>query len=180
MRSILIFSVLAFAGSIVAQDIESSDVPAQCKDVCAPVVSLTSTCDSSNTDEAAELKCVCDDPQASTSIPNCAACLDKYSKDGKDNDANDLIRECSFTSTTYTADSSPSATSNSAGTTSPSTTSGSGTMSVTSTDGTASATGSSTGSSSAAATTNAAGKSVELQTGLFGAGLLGLLAFAGH
>ncbi|KNG88481.1 hypothetical protein ANOM_003218 [Aspergillus nomiae NRRL 13137] len=154
MRSLLIFSVLAFAGSIVAQAIESSDVPAQCKDVCAPV--------------------------ASTSIPNCAACLDKYSKDGKDNDANNLIRECSFTSTTYTADSSPSATSNSAGTTSPSTTSSSGTMSVTSTDRTASATGSSTGSKSAAATTNAAGKSVKLQTGLFGAGLLGLLPFAGH
>ncbi|KAJ5990222.1 hypothetical protein N7499_010749 [Penicillium canescens] len=179
MRSFFIFSVLALAASVVAQDVDSSDIPSQCKDVCAPVVSLTSTCDKkANNDDAAEMKCVCDDPRASKSVPNCAACLDTYSKDGKNNDANDLVRQCSFSSTTYDAASSPSATSNSTSSTSPSTASGSGNMSFTSMSGTASATGSSTSSNAASSTPNSAGKSTELTTGLFGTAL-SLMAFVG-
>ncbi|OGE55400.1 hypothetical protein PENARI_c004G02645 [Penicillium arizonense] len=180
MRSFFIFSVLALAASVVAQDVDSSDIPSQCKDVCAPVVSLTSTCDKkASNDDAAEMKCVCNDPRASKSVPDCAACLDTYSKDGKNNDANDLVRQCSFTSTTYDAiASSPSATSNSTSSTSPSTASGSGNMSFTSMSGTASATGSSTSSNAASSTPNSAGKSTELTTGLFGTAL-SLMAFVG-
>jgi hypothetical protein len=85
MRSFFIIAVLAIAASIVAQDVDSSDIPSQCKSACAPVVSLTSTCDKSNNDDAAERRCICNDHRASRDIPNCAACLDKYSKDGQDN-----------------------------------------------------------------------------------------------
>lgn len=86
MRSFFFFSALALAASVLAQDIDSNDVPSQCTDACASVVSLTARCDkSTNDDDSAERKCVCDDPNASKSVPNCAACLDKYSKDGKDN-----------------------------------------------------------------------------------------------
>lgn len=86
MRSFFFLPALALAASVVAQDIDSNDVPSQCTDVCASVVSLTASCDkSTHDDDTAERKCVCDDPDASKSVPNCAACLDKYSKDGKDN-----------------------------------------------------------------------------------------------
>ncbi|OGE49429.1 hypothetical protein PENARI_c021G03789 [Penicillium arizonense] len=181
MRSFLIFSLLGLAASVVAQDVDSTDIPSQCKDICAPVVSLTSTCDKkNNNDDAAEIKCVCNDPRASKNIPDCAACLDKYSKDGKDNDANDIVRQCSFTSTMYDATAtSASATSNSsASMTSPSLASGSGNMSVTSMRGTASATGSSTSSNAESSpSTSSAGKSIELASGLFGTALLSLMAF---
>lgn len=85
MRSFFMFSVLALTASIVAQDVDSNDVPSQCQDACAPVVSLTSSCDRTSNNDTAERKCVCNDSRASKSVPNCAACLDKYSKDGKDN-----------------------------------------------------------------------------------------------
>lgn len=86
MRSLFLFSALALAASVWAQDIDSNDVPSQCKDACASVVSLTARCDNStHDDDSAEMKCVCDDPGASNNVPNCAACLDKYGKDGKDN-----------------------------------------------------------------------------------------------
>lgn len=86
MRSLFLFSALALAASVWAQDIDSNDVPSQCKDACASVVSLTARCDNStHDDDSAEMKCVCNDPGASKNVPNCAACLDKYGKDGKDN-----------------------------------------------------------------------------------------------
>ncbi|KAJ5244636.1 hypothetical protein N7489_004732 [Penicillium chrysogenum] len=180
MRSFFIIAVLAIAASIVAQDVDSSDIPSQCKSACAPVVSLTSTCDKSNNDDAAERRCICNDHRASRDIPNCAACLDKYSKDGQDNDANDLARKCSFTSTTYDAIVSSSATSNtSASMTSPSTASASGTMSATSMGGTASATGSSTSPNVASSTPNSADRSTKLTIELFGSTLLGLMALVG-
>lgn len=86
MRSLFLFSALALVASVLAQDIDSNDVPSQCKDACASVVSLTARCDNStHDDDSAEMKCVCNDPGASKNVPNCAACLDKYGKDGKDN-----------------------------------------------------------------------------------------------
>lgn len=85
MHVFLALSVLALTASAVAQDVDANDIPSRCSDVCAPVVSLTANCDRNSTDDAAEMRCVCNGPRASTSVPECAACLDQYSKDGRDN-----------------------------------------------------------------------------------------------
>lgn len=84
--SVLLLSVLSLASSVVAQDVDASDIPTQCKDVCAPVVSLTASCDKKTSDDDnAERNCVCKDSRAAKSIPVCAACLTKHGKDGSDN-----------------------------------------------------------------------------------------------
>lgn len=86
MRSALLISILALASYVVAGDVDANDVPSQCKDVCAPVVSLTASCDKkTDDDDTAELNCVCKDPRASKSLPLCDACLTQYGKDGRDN-----------------------------------------------------------------------------------------------
>lgn len=84
--SVLILSTLSFAACVAAQDVDASDIPTQCKDVCAPVVSLTASCDKkSSDDDNAEKNCVCKDSRAAKSIPMCAACLTEHGKDGRDN-----------------------------------------------------------------------------------------------
>lgn len=80
------FYIFALATYVVAGDVDANDLPSQCKDVCAPVVSLTSSCDSkTNDDDTAELNCICKDPRAAKSLPECDACISKFSKDGRDN-----------------------------------------------------------------------------------------------
>ncbi|KAJ5345285.1 hypothetical protein N7452_003289 [Penicillium brevicompactum] len=156
--ALALFISLAAAG-----DIDANDLPTECKEVCSPVVSLTASCDAKTSDDdTAELSCVCKGKNASSILPMCDACITKYSKDGSDNDANDLVRSCSFTTTSFN----PSATaaggaseSAASGTTtgSVSTTAGSG---ATSTSGMASSSetsGSSSASASASATNAAIG-----------------------
>ncbi|KAJ5107224.1 hypothetical protein N7456_003899 [Penicillium angulare] len=110
-----VLPVFLLASHVIAGDVDANDVPSECKDVCAPVVSLTSSCDKKTSeDDSAELKCICDDPRAAHSLPLCDACMTKYGKDGSDNDANDLVRSCSFTTTSYDSTMAASATSASA------------------------------------------------------------------
>ncbi|KAJ5279613.1 hypothetical protein N7478_004985 [Penicillium angulare] len=109
-----VLPVFLLASHVIAGDIDANDVPSECKDVCAPVVSITSSCDKKTSeDDTAELKCICDDPRAAHSLPLCDACMTKYGKDGSDNDANDLVRSCSFTTTSYDSTMAASATSTS-------------------------------------------------------------------
>lgn len=83
--SVVLLSALSVASYVASQDIDASDIPTQCKDVCSPVVSLTAVCDrNTSDDDTSERNCVCKDSRAK-SIPGCAACLTKYSRDGSDN-----------------------------------------------------------------------------------------------
>lgn len=79
-----VFSGLLLAAIVVASNID--DVPQQCHDVCAPVVSLASSCeDRSDDDDDDELNCICNGSDASTNIPMCDACITNYGNDGRDN-----------------------------------------------------------------------------------------------
>lgn len=86
MRTSSLLYIFAFTSYVVAGDVDANDLPSQCQDVCAPVVSLTSSCDKkTNDDDTAELNCICKDSRAAKSLPDCDACISKYSKDGRDN-----------------------------------------------------------------------------------------------
>ncbi|KAJ5098649.1 hypothetical protein N7532_005650 [Penicillium argentinense] len=177
MRASPLLYAFALASYVVAGDIDANDLPSECKDVCASVVSLTSSCDKkTNNDDTAELDCICKDPRAAKSLPECDACITKYSKDGRDNDANDLVRSCSFTTTEYSA----TATSASG---SPEksimTTTVSGSSTVMTMTGSKSATGSSTASNTAATTSNAALASFETSGSVMGALFVSLMALVG-
>ncbi|KAF2687002.1 hypothetical protein K458DRAFT_266953, partial [Lentithecium fluviatile CBS 122367] len=95
--------LLAFALSAVgiAQDIDNNDVPNECRAVCASIVSLTAQCDQQFNDDAQELNCICSASGANTQLPLCEACVSQFDSDNSDNDVNDLLRSCSFTSTSY-------------------------------------------------------------------------------
>ncbi|KAJ6113011.1 hypothetical protein N7512_008335 [Penicillium capsulatum] len=176
--SVLLVSTLSLASSIVAQDIDANDLPTQCKDVCAPVVSLTASCDKKTSDDdTAERNCVCKDSRAAKSIPVCAACLTTYSKDG---DANDLVRSCSLTTTSFGSVTSTSMSGSSTTGATDAMTSGATTASTTS--GSVSSM-SSTGSGSASSTTpastsNAANGPIQAGNGMVGAIFAGLMALA--
>jgi hypothetical protein len=86
MRTSSLLYIFALTSYVVAGDVDANDLPSQCQDVCAPVVSLTSSCDKkTHDDDTSELKCICKDPRAAKSLPECDACISKYSKDGRDN-----------------------------------------------------------------------------------------------
>jgi hypothetical protein len=86
-----LFSGLLLVAVVVASNID--DVPHQCRDICAPVVSLASSCDDrsdrinedNDDDDDDELSCICNGSDASTSIPMCDACITEYGNDGSDN-----------------------------------------------------------------------------------------------
>ncbi|KAF2251133.1 hypothetical protein BU26DRAFT_276623 [Trematosphaeria pertusa] len=176
--------VLAFTLAAIglAQDVDSNDVPNQCQAVCASVVSLTSSCDQQN-DDRAELDCVCQASGADTQVPLCAACVSQYDSDGNDNDVNDIVRSCSFSTTTYNppaASASLTMISGSASLTTPAASSAQSTDSaqssgaITSGSGTAGGAATQTTGGAADQSTNAAPAPT---MGVAGAGL-GLLGFA--
>ncbi|KAF5864638.1 hypothetical protein ETB97_007196 [Aspergillus alliaceus] len=80
-----LFCTLIAAAVVVGTDIDSNDIPTQCQQVCAAVVSLTATCDRKTDDDKQEQDCICKDSQAPTSIPLCEACIAQNSRDGHDN-----------------------------------------------------------------------------------------------
>ncbi|KAF7680059.1 hypothetical protein GT037_001710 [Alternaria burnsii] len=92
--------VFALSAIGLAQDVDNDDVPMQCRDVCASVVTLTRDCDNSTNDDAAERQCVCNAQNANTAIPLCAACITQNGGE-LDNDVSDIVRECSFSTTSY-------------------------------------------------------------------------------
>jgi len=92
--------VFALSAIGLAQDVDNDDVPMQCRDVCASVVTLTRDCDNSTTDDAAERQCICNGQNANTAIPLCAACIVQNGGE-LDNDVSDIVRECSFSTTSY-------------------------------------------------------------------------------
>ncbi|KNG48090.1 gpi anchored protein [Stemphylium lycopersici] len=95
---------LAFALSAVglAQDVDRDDIPQQCVAICQPIVTLTQNCDNTTNDDddRAERQCVCNGQNASTIVPLCASCITQNGGEF-DNDVSELVRECSFSSTSY-------------------------------------------------------------------------------
>ncbi|KAG9193706.1 hypothetical protein G6011_03741 [Alternaria panax] len=92
--------VFALSAIGLAQDVDNEDVPMQCRDVCASVVTLTRDCDNSTNDDAAERRCVCNAQNANTAIPLCAACITQNGGE-LDNDVSEIVRDCSFSTTSY-------------------------------------------------------------------------------
>lgn len=96
--SAVTFVAFAAIGVVKAQDVEADNVPSQCQSACSSLISSTANCDNGRSDEE-QLNCVCSANNASTEVPNCAACISMYGD--QDNDAVDLVQKCGFSSTTY-------------------------------------------------------------------------------
>jgi hypothetical protein len=154
-KTLAIAFALSTAG--LAQKVEVDDVPRQCLDICTPVITLTANCDDrgpskfqsltshsslkrtamltilliKDDDDLAERQCICNAQNASTQIPNCAACISQNG--GKfDNgmppqspfyiplqqtttnttsfktDAEELVRDCNFAPATNAPGGAPS------------------------------------------------------------------------
>ncbi|KAI4705729.1 hypothetical protein J4E81_000613 [Alternaria sp. BMP 2799] len=92
--------VFALSAIGLAQDVDQDDVPMQCRSVCDSVTRLTRDCDTSTNDDMAERQCICNGQNANTAVPLCAACIMQNGGE-MDNDVNDIVRECSFSTTSY-------------------------------------------------------------------------------
>ncbi|KAH6671546.1 hypothetical protein F5X68DRAFT_278691 [Plectosphaerella plurivora] len=118
MRSAIFFSALVAVLPVAfAEEVEAEDVPAACTAICAPVVTLSNTCDlDRNTrkklrrdnddaqdaaEEAAEINCIC--TNRSFDVANvmalCASCMNQNRGDVQD--VNRIMAQCSFASTSY-------------------------------------------------------------------------------
>ncbi|KAF2181688.1 hypothetical protein K469DRAFT_752581 [Zopfia rhizophila CBS 207.26] len=96
---IVVFTLSALS---LAQDVDNNDIPSQCTAVCSDVVSLSRTCDQQNDDnDTGYRNCVCNANNANTQIPLCEACVSQFDNDRNDNDVNDLLRACAFSTTSY-------------------------------------------------------------------------------
>lgn len=94
-------------------NLDNDDIPQQCRDVCAPVRTLADICevddDDRMTDREEDLlqaQCFClnssFDVASRTSA--CAACMHENNRDRDDNDdIDEIMRTCGFSSTSYSA-----------------------------------------------------------------------------
>ncbi|QKX57742.1 uncharacterized protein TRUGW13939_04862 [Talaromyces rugulosus] len=179
-----LFSGLLLVAVVVASNID--DVPHQCRDICAPVVSLASYCDDrsdrinedNDDDDDDELSCICNGSDASTSIPMCDVCITEYGNDGSDNDVNDLVQSCSFTTSSYISTSTSTSTATGEITSATTTTSATSATISTSSSSTGQASSSSTSTSASAAATSDSGAAANdnFNSGMFG--LIGAGALA--
>jgi len=85
---LLAASVLALASSA---EIDRDDIPAPCQQVCYPLVALARQCDRDNSDDRAELNCICSstNPNAREQLPICDACVRMYDSDTDDDNDDD-------------------------------------------------------------------------------------------
>ncbi|GME37114.1 hypothetical protein GTA08_BOTSDO09872 [Neofusicoccum parvum] len=110
-KALALLSALAVIGS--AQDIDNNDVPTVCRSLCQSTVDLTTQCDRQNDDDdSGYINCVCSASNASSFVPACEACV--AANDEADNDVRDIVRSCSFSSTTWNSASTGTATSGTA------------------------------------------------------------------
>ncbi len=100
-----VFLALTLSAMGLAQEIDNGDIPRQCSAICAPIVTLARDCDRQNNDnDRGERDCICNAQGASTQLPACEACVTAFDNDDdnpSDNDVNDLLRSCNFSTTTY-------------------------------------------------------------------------------
>ncbi|KAF1918785.1 hypothetical protein BDU57DRAFT_511532 [Ampelomyces quisqualis] len=90
----------AILAVVAAQKVEQSDIPSQCNNVCADLVSTAQRCDRENNDnDPAELQCICTSQNANTLVPDCELCVRQNNRDNDnddDNDVYDVLTSCSF------------------------------------------------------------------------------------
>lgn len=80
LQKFFALSILALLGNVVdtLADLESNEVPKQCKQVCDSVVQRSQKCDNDTHDDHSEKECMCKLKDASTVVPQCEACVAKY------------------------------------------------------------------------------------------------------
>ncbi|TKX24687.1 hypothetical protein C1H76_3297 [Elsinoe australis] len=92
-----VLTVLATLAAVHSQDVDNNDIPNQCRDICAPVVALSTRCD---TDNDNYIQCVCNAQEVNT-VPACEACVNFYDNDNNDNDVNDIRTSCNLPTATF-------------------------------------------------------------------------------
>ncbi|KAL3425793.1 Protein CAP22-like protein 2 [Phlyctema vagabunda] len=105
----LALATVMLGSSVFAQDIDADEIPAACTAICAPIVSLTTTCnvDMENVADAIEdtlqRECICNNDSFDVAqiAGLCASCI---SQNGSTtDDLSQLLATCSFSSTSYAA-----------------------------------------------------------------------------
>ncbi|KAF9246792.1 hypothetical protein DTO027I6_5306 [Penicillium roqueforti] len=204
---------LLLASIAIASKLDRDDVPNRCWPACSSVVGIAKSCDAKYERDSAEIQCICDWDAAKTEIPLCSACITQYQTDRRnhnithhdddnddddddddnddDNEALDLVRSCSLTTTTYSAaattligtststESTSTATSSTATITDSSSTSGGSQDSTSSvSSGSSDSAGASSGSASSPTPTPDAAASISAPGATSMLGFMGLMAFA--
>ncbi|KAJ8109963.1 hypothetical protein OPT61_g7070 [Boeremia exigua] len=95
----------ALTALVAAQEIERSDIPQQCTQVCARVLEIARDCDN-RFDDNTEIQCICNATDARTLLPACDACVQQYDTDvddddddfddNNDNDVREVLNRCNF------------------------------------------------------------------------------------
>lgn len=121
--SILLIGLAALSSSaVLAQEFDNNDVPQQCRSVCQAMVDAARTCDNNFDGDRQEVDCICNTEGASTQLPECAACVRQFDTDideddrDEQNDVDEVMSSCGFTSTTFNAAAAGSSSSSSGGT----------------------------------------------------------------
>ncbi|KAH9204145.1 hypothetical protein DL95DRAFT_319996 [Leptodontidium sp. 2 PMI_412] len=94
-------------GPVLAEELDSKDVPTACTTICKPIVDLTSTCDVDNdtdkteSDDAIEATCICSNTSFNVAsiAALCASCISQNG--ATTDDMEQILSACSFTSTSY-------------------------------------------------------------------------------
>lgn len=74
----LLLTTLLTISTLINADIEADEIPFQCQNVCAPVVSRSSECDKNTADDHAEKQCMCEMEGAEGVLPRCEACIGRF------------------------------------------------------------------------------------------------------
>ncbi|KAH7364050.1 hypothetical protein BKA65DRAFT_490304 [Rhexocercosporidium sp. MPI-PUGE-AT-0058] len=82
IASLVVFSTIMI-GPVLAEELDSKDVPTACTTICKPIVDLTSTCDVDNdtdkteSDDAIEATCICSNTSFNVAsiAALCASCI---------------------------------------------------------------------------------------------------------
>ena len=82
ITSLVVFSTIMIV-PVIAEELDSKDVPAACTTICQPIVDLTSTCDVDNdtekneSDDAIEATCICSNKSFNVAsiAALCASCM---------------------------------------------------------------------------------------------------------
>merc|ERR1711881_27420 len=103
MHSKTIILAASALAVVSAAEIDRDDIPAPCQAICYPLVQLAEQCDRDNSNDRAEIDCICQStsPNTSATLGDCDACVRQYDSDSDDDDDDDgdvadLRRECNL------------------------------------------------------------------------------------
>ncbi|KAK0108073.1 hypothetical protein ONS95_002894 [Cadophora gregata] len=103
----IISTTILLLNPILAEELDAKNVPAACTTICAPIISLTSTCDVDNdtdkteSDDAIESTCICTNKSFDVASISalCASCIGQNG--ATTDDMVEIMSACSFTSMSY-------------------------------------------------------------------------------